>query len=64
MLNESVRHRLESNEEHLERISGMLEDDDKSNLLRERINSLQSWNRKAGRLLPWLAKITAPRSRT
>ena len=32
-----------------------------SETLRERVHSLQTWNNKAERLLPWVVKITSPR---
>lgn len=59
VLNETVRPHLESNEEHLERIHDLLQDGGDSALLQERVASLQSWNRKAKRILPWLVKLTA-----
>ena len=55
---------LEANEDILERITGMLEEEDNggSDLIRERISILQTWNRKAKRLLPWLARLTASKA--
>lgn len=64
ILNETVRPHLESSTEHLERIAEMLDGDPASNskVVRERVTSLKTWNHKAKRLLPWLVKLTAPKT--
>ncbi|MEM7145862.1 MAG: hypothetical protein AAF591_12065 [Verrucomicrobiota bacterium] len=60
ILNETVRPRLETNEEIIEEIQHLLNHGDEAHpeFLHHRIDSLQTWNKKAKRLLPWVIKLT------
>jgi DNA-binding transcriptional regulator GbsR (MarR family) len=60
ILNETVRPRLETNEDLIEEIQHLLHHagEEHPAFLHQRIDSLQTWNKKAKRLLPWLIKLT------
>ncbi len=70
LLDQSVRPQLESSAQRLESILESLngqpkdqspEDRERNQVLTTRIQGLQSWHSKATRLLPWLARVTAPK---
>ncbi|MEM9284208.1 MAG: hypothetical protein AAGA96_20515 [Verrucomicrobiota bacterium] len=66
ILNETVRPRLETNEEMIDEIQHLFQQESEEHpaFLRQRIDSLQTWNKKATRLLPWLIKLTGSRSQS
>ncbi len=65
-LNENVLPHLQSGDDHLEQIFTMLDDSEEDNteLLRQRLESLRQWNKKARKFLPLLMRMTALSSKT
>ncbi|CAN5419907.1 hypothetical protein BH23VER1_BH23VER1_34870 [soil metagenome] len=60
-LNDTVRPHLEASEDHLATIASHLDSHHDDPTLAQRVDSLRTWHAKARRLLPWAARLTAPK---
>ena len=67
-LEDGVKSHLKDSESQLEVISALVKkeagqhlDSDTPELLQKRISSLQTWHRKARKLIPWIARFTLPK---
>lgn len=67
-LDETIRPHLEAGESQLDNIATLLAgqdgEPDGAATLAKRVASLQTWHQKARRLLPWIARLTAPPKRS
>ncbi|MDG2125929.1 MAG: hypothetical protein P8J87_19675 [Verrucomicrobiales bacterium] len=61
-INDTVRPHLASGEAQLDLISQMLEAPETAAIIRQRVDFLHNWHRKAQDLLPWISQLTAPES--
>jgi len=67
-LEDGVKSHLKSSETQLEAISALIAEEadhegtsETPALLEKRISSLQTWHRKARKLIPWIARFTLPK---
>lgn len=67
-LEDGVKSHLRNSESQLEAISALVSGEARSHddpatpaLLQKRISSLQTWHRKARKLIPWIARFTLPK---